>query len=206
MGSSTTSGTGSTPASRPWIWRTKSIRDSSSATPRKATRTRGVSAAKAKISFSWAAPSERETSTVRVMSSPLNAVAPGPRSPLVACHPPPTVRPGRRAMFQHTGSVATGGQSCPRSRQAETAGRPSRRRSCCCRPRTSPAARAPSWGLASSQAGALRGLDPRLDRPRLIAQRPQGLVAARVGGYRERGQAQREHEAPCPTRAHRPAR
>ena len=103
-------------------------------------------------------------------------------------------------------SGAAGGQSCPRSRQAETAGRPSRR-SFVLLPANGLAGRPGAVvGVGVEPGGALRGLDPRLDRPRLIAQRPQRLVAARVSGHRERSQAQREHQHPCPTTAHRPAR
>ena len=203
VGSSTTSGTGSIPASRPWIWRTKSIRDSSSATPRKATRTRGVSAAKAKISLSWAGPRERETSTVRrdVLGAqgrrgwiPIgallrSAVRPGrSRAPRRRPRPPRTDRaapdPGRRRRSAGPpGSVraAAGRGPRPRRGRCHADWRRARRAA----PRTRPTRGSPPPGRGS-RAG-----------PRRVPHRRSLASGARISA---------STNAPCPTRAHRPAR
>jgi hypothetical protein len=61
-------------------------------------------------------------------------------------------------------------------------------------------------GIGIEPGRPLGGLDPRLDRSRLVAQRSQRLVALRIPGHRQRGEDRREQENPCPTRAYRPFR
>ena len=65
-------------------------------------------------------------------------------------------------------------------------------------------------GVGAEPGRPVRRLDPRLDRPRLIAQRPQGFVAAgvrnRTRGAKTGGEHADQRQPPSPTTAHRPVR
>ncbi len=107
LGSITTSGGGSSPASSACTRRTKSFNDSSFATPRNTTRTPGWPAASAKISLSCASPSDDDTSTVILTVSCWN---PRRRGGV-----------GWRAINRRRRSTGAP-HSWPRSRQASTTG------------------------------------------------------------------------------------